>query len=260
MTRETPTPEAVVIIPARYAATRFPGKLLQKDPTGKPLLRHAWQAACHASSITRVIVAADDERIQNAVRAWGGEAVMTSPDHSSGSDRIAEVAARIESPVIVNVQGDEPMLRPEMIDQVVEMLQADHNCVMSTLANEIETDDELADPNAVKVVVDASGRALYFSRSPIPHVRGAHSPTAEAPLKHLKHLGIYGYRREFLLAFTRLPPAPIEQAEKLEQLRVLYHGYAIRVGVTPHRLIGVDTPEDYQAFLAALASSPEKAE
>ena len=246
-----PVSEAIVIIPARYASKRFPGKLLQKDAGGKVLLQHTWEAAGRAASIERVIVATDDERIYRAVEGWGGEPVMTSADHASGSDRIAEVARGMECGLIVNVQGDEPMIRPEMIDQVVAMLREDDKCVMATLANEIEDGAELADPNAVKVVVDAKGHALYFSRSPVPYVRDAPSPTAAAPLRHLKHLGIYGYRRAFLIRFTALPAAPIEQAEKLEQLRALYHGYTIRVGVTPHRLIGVDNPQDFERFLAA---------
>jgi len=244
---------AVVIIPARYASTRLPGKLLKKDPSGKYLLQHTYEAARKARRISRVIVGTDDSRIYDAVRSWRGEVVMTSPDHPSGSDRVAEVARGAEADIVVNVQGDEPQIRPDMIDHVVRLLLDDSACDVSTLANEIDTQEELADPNAVKVVLDAHDRALYFSRFAIPFVRDSDSPFKDSPLPHLKHLGIYGYRRESLLRLAALPPAPVERAEKLEQLRALYHGLKIKVGVTPYHVIGVDTQADFDAFVASLS-------
>ena len=244
---------AVVIIPARYASTRLPGKLLKPGPAGKCVLEYVCAAAQRARSIARVIVATDDERILRVAQAAGVEARMTSPTHTCGTDRIAEVAATLDADIVVNAQADEPQLRPEMIDQTVRLLEEDAECVMSTLAHEIDAEEEFADPNVVKVVVDGRGRALYFSRCPIPYVRDSQRPAADCPVRPLHHIGIYGYRRAFLLQYSRLPKAGIEQAEKLEQLRALFHGYAIRVGVTPYRMIGVDTPKDFAAFCDAVA-------
>ncbi|MCK4373960.1 MAG: 3-deoxy-manno-octulosonate cytidylyltransferase, partial [Candidatus Brocadiae bacterium] len=197
-----------------------------------------------------VIVATDDRRICEAVRGFGGEARMTDADHRSGTDRIAEVARSLRTPIVVNVQGDEPQIHPEQITQVIGLLEGDAEAVMGTLAHEVASEQEWKDPDAVKVVTDSRGYALYFSRSPIPHVRGSTDWMREAPLPALKHLGIYSYRREFLLRYPSLPPAPLEEAEKLEQLRALWHGYRIKVGTTPHRCIGIDTPEDLERWLA----------
>ena len=260
--------QAVAIIPARYAATRLPGKLIKRDPAGKCLIEYVGAAAQRASRIGRVIVATDDERILAIAQAAGLEARMTSPDHTCGTDRVAEVAAGLEAEVIVNCQADEPQLRPEMVDQTVALLEADPECVMSTLACEVQSEEEFADPNVVKVVVDGAGRALYFSRAPIPFWRdrgkGVRNHLCEAPggpcgqmvpdtfsaipLRPLHHIGLYGFRRGFLLEYARLPKTRLEETEKLEQLRALYHGYQIKVGVTPYRLIGVDTPADFEAF------------
>ena len=247
---------AAVIIPARYDSTRFPGKPLMRGPTGKPLIQYVWEAARRAEGVDRVIIATDDERIEAAVQAFGGEAWMTAPVHPSGSDRCAEVARQLDHDIVVNLQGDEPAIRPDMISQTLKLLDEDAECVIATLACRIEDESELADPNAVKVVVDASSRALYFSRSPIPHVRGSHSPLRDAPLVHLVHVGIYAFRRQFLLEFSRLGAHPLEQAEKLEQLRALANGYRIKVGITPHRTAKVDTPEDFEAFCASRRDQP----
>ena len=173
---------------------------------------------------------------------------MTSSQHRTGSDRCAEVARDLSHEVVVNLQGDEPAIRPDMISQTIALLSEDPQCVIATLACPIEDESELRDPNAVKVVVDSSGRALYFSRSPIPHVRDVTSQLDASPVPHLLHIGLYAYRREFLLHFTEMPMHPLEEAEKLEQLRALANGYIIRVGFVPHRTFKVDTPEDFETF------------
>jgi 3-deoxy-manno-octulosonate cytidylyltransferase (CMP-KDO synthetase) len=240
--------KAVVVIPARYASTRFPGKVLMASPEGKPVLQYVVEAAQRARRAARVLVATDDARIGEAVEAFGGEARMTG-DHACGSDRVAEVAAGLEAPLVINLQADEPGILPEQIDHCVELLEEDRECVISSLAVRIESQEELDDPNAVKVVVDESWRALYFSRSPIPHVRDARAPFAESPMPHLRHLGIYAYRRPFLLEYAAFGPHPLERAEKLEQLRALAHGYMIKIGLTVHRSAKVDTPEDFEAFM-----------
>jgi 3-deoxy-manno-octulosonate cytidylyltransferase (CMP-KDO synthetase) len=174
------------------------------------------------------------------VEKFGGDAMLTSPDCATGTDRVAEVARAFDSEVVLNIQGDEPLMRPEMIDQLVDGMQSDPGCVMGTLARKINAADQLTNPNVVKVVVGKSGNALYFSRSQIPFVRDGGETT------FYKHLGIYGYRREFLLKFVALPASELEKAEKLEQLRALENGYAIRVWITPHDSIGVDRPEDVE--------------
>ncbi|MFO8006806.1 MAG: 3-deoxy-manno-octulosonate cytidylyltransferase [Candidatus Brocadiia bacterium] len=243
---------AAVIIPARYASTRLPGKPILEEAlrvTGKYIIQHVYERAARAPSAGRVIVATDDRRIADAVEQFGGEARMTSPAHTCGTERIAEVAADLDHPVIVNVQGDEPEILPEQVEAVIELLAEHEDAAMGTLACPIETEAEWRDPNAVKVVLDADGRALYFSRSPIPHLRGYAGPPADAPARLLRHLGIYSYRRGFLLKYTDLPPSPLEQAEKLEQLRALAAGHTIRVALTEHRGVGIDTPQDLERWL-----------
>jgi len=247
---------AVVIIPARYASTRLPGKAIREEAktiTGKYLIEHVYDRAKLATRISRVIVATDDERILNVVKGFGGEAVMTSPDHPSGTDRIAEVAAGLDTPIIVNVQGDEPEIHPDMIDSVVGMLEEDESAHMATLANEISTEEELNDPNCVKVIVDKRGYAIYFSRYPIPYLRDSGGVPRLGEFRYLRHIGLYGYRREFLLRYCELPPSSLELAERLEQLRAIENGYRIRVEVTPHRSMGVDTQKDFEQFLRKFA-------
>ena len=240
------TMEIVGVIPARFASTRLPGKPLLSD-TGKPLIRHVVEAARRSTRIGRILVATDDARIADAVRAFGGEVVMTRVDHPSGTDRVAEVAAGLpDARIIVNLQGDEPEVSGTALDLVVAMLEADLDAPMATLATPIRTEAVFHDPSCVKVVRSTSGRALYFSRSAIPHHRDA--PARDGPLG-LLHLGLYAYRRDFLLGLAALPPSPLEAAEKLEQLRVLEAGFPIAVGIVQEPGIGIDTPEDYRRFV-----------
>ncbi len=239
--------DVVAIIPARYAATRLPGKVLL-DIAGKPMLQHVYERASATAGIDQVIVATDDERIATAVERFGGEARMTSPDHATGTDRLAEVAADLDAEIIVNVQGDEPLIVPASIQLAVQPLRDDDSLVMSTLRERLHDPHEIQDPNNVKVVVDRDDFALYFSRHPIPFVRGA-----DAPPTFWRHLGLYVYRRDFLLTYAQLPPTPLQLAESLEQLRALEHGYRIKVPATPHPALGVDTPEDLERVRAVMA-------
>ena len=205
------------------------------------MIEHVYRRAAAASSVSSVLVATDDERILEAVRGFGGVACMTSPDHQSGTDRLAEVAAELGSEIIVNVQGDEPLLEPGMIDEAIEPLLADPMVVMSTLRKRIEDAGELANPNVTKVVVDREGYALYFSRAPIPYTRQGCPP---APA--WRHIGLYVYRRDCLLQLASLPPTALERSEALEQLRALEHGIRILAVETSHDSIGVDTPDDLE--------------
>jgi 3-deoxy-manno-octulosonate cytidylyltransferase (CMP-KDO synthetase) len=240
----------VAVIPARFASTRLPGKPLLSD-TGRPLIQHVVEAARRAGSLERIIVATDDPRIADAVTRFGGEAMLTRSDHATGTDRVAEVAARIErARIIVNVQGDEPEIAGETIDRLVALLEDDPEAPMATLATPIRDEAVYRDPSCVKVVCSRRHRALYFSRSPIPcHRDGLPDPaTASAPVAHL-HLGLYAYRRDFLLSIGALPRSPLEAAERLEQLRVLEAGHAIAIGIVEEPSIGIDTPEDYRRFV-----------
>jgi 3-deoxy-manno-octulosonate cytidylyltransferase (CMP-KDO synthetase) len=241
--------EIVAVVPARFASTRLPGKPLLAE-TGRPLIQHVVEAASQAHRLDRVIVATDDPRIAAAVAAFGGEAMMTRSDHATGTDRVAEVAARLPAArIVVNLQGDEPEISGEALDAVVGLLEDAPDVAMATLGTPIRDEAIYRDPSCVKVVTSRRGHALYFSRSPIPHHReGLPSPTAGRPLAYL-HLGLYAYRREFLLGLAALPSSPLEQAEKLEQLRVLEAGHAIAVGIVEEPSIGIDTPEDYRRFV-----------
>jgi 3-deoxy-manno-octulosonate cytidylyltransferase (CMP-KDO synthetase) len=205
------------------------------------MVEHVYRRAAASRTVDRVIVATDDERVRSAVRAFGGEAVMTRASHASGTDRLAEVAEHLECELVVNVQGDEPLLPPQMIDEAVAPFATDRSLLMSTLRRRIESAADLANPNVVKVVVDRDGNALYFSRStvPFPREEGDGGVT-------FKHIGLYVYRREFLLAFARLEPTPLERTEKLEQLRALEHGFRIKTVETRHDSVAVDTPEDLE--------------
>jgi 3-deoxy-manno-octulosonate cytidylyltransferase (CMP-KDO synthetase) len=235
--------EAIAVIPARYASVRFPGKILA-DRTGKPLIQHVYEQVSAARSVGRVVVAADDDRIVDAVKGFGGEAVLTRPDHANGTSRIAEVAPALGAPVIVNVQADEPEIEPGLIDLAVQTLHEHAACVVSTLGSPFSAEEDPADPNIVKVVVGAAGTALYFSRALIPHDRDGSSRP-----RPLKHVGMYVYRAEFLETFVGLAPTPLEQAERLEQLRILEHGYDIAVAVAEARFHGIDTPQQYDEFV-----------
>jgi 3-deoxy-manno-octulosonate cytidylyltransferase (CMP-KDO synthetase) len=242
-----PASEVLAVIPARFASTRLPGKPLL-DRTGKPLIIHVVEAARRCHSLNRIIVATDDKRIFDVVTSFGAEAMMTRDDHPSGTDRVAEVARAVPTAqIIVNLQGDEPEIAPEAIDQVVNLLRQDPSASMSTIATPIYDEPIYRDPACVKVVMSSTGRALYFSRSPIPMHRDGLPPQGE-PLG-LLHLGLYAYRQEFLLKLATLPPSPLERSEKLEQLRVLENGEAIAIGIVKERSTGIDTPEDYRQFV-----------
>jgi 3-deoxy-manno-octulosonate cytidylyltransferase (CMP-KDO synthetase) len=238
---------AIAIIPARYQSTRLPGKALA-DIAGRPMIEHVYRRAAAARSVSRVIVATDDRRIVEAVEAFGGEVRLTSPSHPSGTDRLAEVAASLDCDVVVNVQGDEPVLAPDTIDAAVAPFSGNPSLEMSTLRRRITDPEELRNPNVTKVVVDRDGFAMYFSRAPIPFTR-AGQPEAPA----WAHVGLYVYRRETLLRLAALPPTALERAEALEQLRALEHGIRIKAIETTPDTIGVDTPEDLARVRALLA-------
>ncbi len=237
--------KTAIVIPARYASSRLPAKPLLRE-TGKYLIQHVYERACE-SNADIAVVATDDARIFDAVKCFGGNVVMTRDDHVSGTDRVAEVAAKLDADIIVNLQGDEPLIEPATLDMVARLLADDRDSMMATLAVPIQSLEQWRDPNCVKVVCDKQGRALYFSRSPIPFVRDGAPDFSTGHF--LQHLGLYAYRRDFLLKLASLPAEPIECTEKLEQLRVLALGFAIQVGVVPHAHRGVDTPADYQRFV-----------
>jgi 3-deoxy-manno-octulosonate cytidylyltransferase (CMP-KDO synthetase) len=270
---------AAAIIPARWASTRFPGKALVPI-LGKPLLQHVWERCLEAKALSQVIIATDDMRIAEAAFEFGAEVSLTSPKHPSGTDRVAEVAGNLHrSQLIINVQGDEPALEPRVIDQLVRALQRNPKLNMVTAATPFETESDAVNPHNVKVVTALDGRALYFSRSFIPFHRdtsqastlrvsgdsvpaaagrvprrGGHAttPGLASSSQALWHIGIYGYRRDFLLQFVRWKPTPLERAERLEQLRALEHGASIHVVRTRHPALGVDTPQDVSRAEAAL--------
>ncbi len=225
--------EATGIIPARYGSRRFPGKPLA-EIQGKSMIQWVYEGAKQANSLKNVIVATDDDRIAQTCNSFGAEVWMTSPNHRSGTDRVAEVAHQIDSPIIINIQGDEPLLKGKSLDSLVEALQ-NESTDMATLAIKIEDLTLIDDTNLVKVVTDNEGFALYFSRSSLPF---------QASDYFFQHVGIYGYQREFLLQFSQWPPGRLEKAERLEQLRALEKGYRIKVILSPHSTLSVDTPED----------------
>lgn len=236
-----------VIIPARWASTRFPGKPLA-ELRGKPLVQHVWERACRAKLVGRVIIATDDMRIARVAFDFGAEVALTSKKHPTGTDRLAEVATKLRSSrIILNVQGDEPDIAPSTIDRLVRTLLDNPRLGMVTAANPLTDPADIRNPNVVKVVTDLAGRALYFSRSVIPHDRDG-----RGDVKHLRHQGIYGYRRSVLLSFVKWKPTPLEKAEKLEQLRALEHGVAIGVIVVRRGSVGVDVPGDLAKAARAL--------
>jgi len=234
----------LAVIPARFASTRFPGKMIA-PLAGKPLVVHTYAQACKAELVSHALIAADDDRVIEAVRPHGVAVVMTRAGHPSGTDRIAEVAEHADASIIVNVQGDEPLIDPGTIDAAIRPLLEDPQLPMATVRHPITEPEAISDPNVVKVVCDARGRALYFSRHPIPYVRDWEDG-ASSPRCHWQHVGLYAYRREFLLEYARMAQTPLEELEKLEQLRALENGFPIAVVETQHRSIGVDTPEDLE--------------
>ena len=238
--------KAVGIIPARYASTRFPGKPLTPI-AGRPMIERVWERARRAKRLRDVIVATDDERIADACRRFGARVAMTSSEHPTGTDRLAEAAGQLDDDIVVNIQGDEPLIEGFVIDAAVDALVDDETAAMSTIVHEAER-EALDDPNRVKAVIDRGGRALYFSRSAIPHLR-----SAGARIRVFQHVGLYAYRRDFLQTFLGLARTPAEEAEELEQLRVLEHGYAIRVGVVEGwHSVPVDVPDDVARVEAIL--------
>jgi 3-deoxy-manno-octulosonate cytidylyltransferase (CMP-KDO synthetase) len=245
-----------VVIPARYASTRFPGKPLA-DLCGKPMIQWVCERSASCELVDRVIVATDDKRIARAVDSFGGDVVMTRSDHPTGTDRLAEVAAALDDELIVNVQGDEPLIDPAMIQAAVAPLLADGAIPMGTLKTPLTSMEEYLNPNVVKVVTDQQGFALYFSRTPIPYPRDFNDDLEQRwpELATAKHIGLYVYRRDFLIKYPHLQATPLESQECLEQLRALEHGYRIRVAETDLVGQGVDTPEDLERVKAILVSS-----
>ncbi len=241
--------EAVGVIPVRYRSTRFPGKALAAL-SGRPLIQHVYDRSVRARSLERVIVATDDQRILEAVRGFGGEALLTSPEHPSGTDRLAEVAQRLEARIYVNIQGDEPLVEPQNIDALVAALQDHGEVDVATLKEPIHGGEDRRNPNVVKVVTDAYGDALYFSRAPIPYGREGKAAGS------FRHVGLYAYRRQALLDFAAAPPSPLETSEQLEQLRVLEMGRRIRVLQARGCSVSVDTPEDLRRAQRLLDDVP----
>jgi 3-deoxy-manno-octulosonate cytidylyltransferase (CMP-KDO synthetase) len=262
--------KVLAVIPARYGSTRFAGKVLAKD-TGKFLVQHTYERACAAKLPEKVIIAADDQRVVDAAKTFGAECVLTSPEHKSGTDRIAEAVANINIDIVVNLQADEPEIDPANIDRVAELLLKTQNYGMATLAANFQNRQQVEDPNIVKVIIsrplsDTSdesratsheiGRAIYFSRAPIPYDR--EKTGIGKTEQYLRHIGIYAYRKEFLLKITALRQTPLEKIEKLEQLRAIENGYPILVGKVKHTCDGIDTPEQYAKFVKRYKKATEK--
>jgi 3-deoxy-manno-octulosonate cytidylyltransferase (CMP-KDO synthetase) len=228
------------VIPARFASTRFPGKVLAHI-AGKTMLQHVYERASLSTYLTSTLIATDDDRVYSVARSFGARVRMTREDHLSGTDRVAEVASAENAEIIVNIQGDEPLIDPAAIDAAILPMVHEPELVMGTLKKRIEDPREIIDPNVVKVVTNTAGDAIYFSRCPIPFEREKSSSTP-----YFKHIGLYVYQREFLLVYSTLPVGPLETAERLEQLRALENGYRIHVVETEYESLGVDTPEDLQ--------------
>ncbi len=241
-----PNEKIIAVIPARYASTRFPAKVLAKD-SGKFLIQHTYERACLAKLPDRVIIAADDEKIAAACSQFGAECIMTSPDCASGTDRIAQAAGALDVDIVVNLQADEPEIDPENIDTLTRLLVDNPDAPMGTLVADFENAQQVVDPNVVKVIVDVNGKAIYFSRSPIPYDRDK-AGVGDIGY-YLRHLGIYAYRKDFLLKITSLPQTPLEKTEKLEQLRAIENGFDILVAKVKHTADGIDTPAQYAEFV-----------
>ena len=245
--------KVLAVIPARYGSTRFAGKVLAKD-TGKFLIQHTYERACLAGLPDRVIIAADDERVTAAAATFGAECILTSVEHKSGTDRIAEAVADMDVEIVLNLQADEPEIDPENIDYLAELLIKTQNSKlktqnfgMATLAADFQNAEQITDPNIVKVITDCNNRAIYFSRAPIPYNR--EKSGVGNVQQYLRHIGIYAFRKEFLLKITALPQTPLEKIEKLEQLRAIENGFPILVGKVEHTCDGIDTPEQYAEFV-----------
>jgi 3-deoxy-manno-octulosonate cytidylyltransferase (CMP-KDO synthetase) len=249
----------LAVIPARLASTRLPRKVLL-DKTGKPLIQHVWEGAKACDVIDRIVVATDAEEVMNAVKAFGGEAVMTSPDCACGTDRVADAARQFpDAKLVVNVQGDEPEMSPEPLYALVEGMKANPKADMGTIAVPWPADVPLSEPGFVKVVTDREGFALYFSRNPVPHFRDTpdvppHETREDGQPRYLKHVGLYAYRAQFIQEYAKMAQTPLEQAEALEQLRALENGRRIAVFVSQYTGFEVNTPADYEAFVARQAA------
>ncbi|MHC4536530.1 MAG: 3-deoxy-manno-octulosonate cytidylyltransferase [Planctomycetota bacterium] len=238
--------EILAVIPARFSSTRFAAKVLAKD-TGKFLIQHTYEQACLAELPEKVIIAADDEKVVAAAESFGAECILTSVDHKSGTDRIAEAVTDLDVDIVVNLQADEPEIDPGNIDYLARLLMENPDYPMATLSADFQNAGQVADPNIVKVITDSNGGAIYFSRLPIPYDRDKSG--VGNIRQYQRHLGIYAYRKEFLLKITKLPQTPLEKIEKLEQLRVIESGYNILVGKVEHTCDGIDTPEQYAEFV-----------
>ena len=239
----------IAVIPARYGSTRLPGKVLAPI-LGRPMIEHVYRQAKQSRHCDDILIACDDPRVMAAAAGFGGKAVMTSPDLASGTDRIAQAVQGVPADIVLNIQGDEPLLHPAMIDVLAEAIREDEDCVMATVARKITNPADVDDPNIVKVVLDQQGNALYFSRSAVPFNRD-NVPFGQ--MVYYKHFGLYAYRKDFLMKLTHWPASALEQAERLEQLRVLQAGYKIKVALTPHDTISVDTADDLRRVEAFLA-------
>ncbi len=237
--------DAIGVIPARYKSTRFEGKVLA-DLMGKPVIQHVYEAAKESTLLGDLIVATDDERIFKAVTEFGGKAVMTSAGHQTGTDRLTEVVNPIDVKIIVNIQGDEPLIHHTMINELIRTMLDDKSIPVATVIRKIDNREEIMDPNVVKTVIDKDNFALYFSRSPIPFERD------EQAKNYYKHLGLYAYTKDFLFTYTNLPKSELERVESLEQLRILEHGYKIKTIETQFDTVGIDTPEDLEKATQAL--------
>jgi 3-deoxy-manno-octulosonate cytidylyltransferase (CMP-KDO synthetase) len=249
------------VIPARLASSRFPGKVLAQIAS-KPMLQHVYERASQARYLTTIIIATDDDRVFEVARNFGARVRMTRSDHLSGTDRVAEVASAENCDIVVNIQGDEPLIDPDAIDAAILPMAHDSEIQMATLKKKIVDPREIADPNVVKVITDLAGDAIYFSRLPIPYQRDAAPPRPgpRPPAPYYKHIGIYLYQRDFLLGYSALPVGPLEQAERLEQLRALENGLKIRVVETDYESIGVDTPEDLERVATLFDASMQRVE
>jgi 3-deoxy-manno-octulosonate cytidylyltransferase (CMP-KDO synthetase) len=237
----------LAVIPARFSSTRFAAKVLAKD-TGKFLIQHTYEQACLARLPEKVIIAADDQRVIAAAETFGAECILTSVEHKSGTDRIAEAVADLDVDIVINLQADEPEIHPDNIDYLARLLIDNPDYPMATLSAEFQNAQQVADSNIVKVITDCNNRAIYFSRFPIPYDR---DKSGVGNVKqYLRHLGIYAYRKQFLLKITNLPQTPLEKIEKLEQLRAIENGYKILVGKVQHTCDGIDTPQQYAEFVA----------
>ena len=252
--KNSQTLKAVGVIPARLGSTRLEEKVL-REIDGRPMVQRVWERASQAKGLAEVIVATDDARVEACVKAFGGKAVLTRRDHPNGTSRVAEIAEKSQADIFVNIQGDEPLIHPEAIQRLVAVFQEHPEVQVATLGVRLQSREDYENPNVVKLVTDAVGNALYFSRAPMPHFRKG----TDVPFSFVKHLGIYAYRRDFLLRFVRWPSSTLEETEKLEQLRILENGHKIFVCETQYDSLSVDTKEDLEMVEAVIRNQSKKA-